>query len=632
MDDPLRALIAPSRVAIVGLDARLAPSGRALAARLSAGGGAFALDVVDPAGGDGPGGLPVRRRAADLPEAPDLALLAVDPRDVRWQLEAVLARGARAVVVLSDARADARAGDAPPDALADLAAARGALLLGPASAGVAAPGAGLVAIPDAPPLAPGAVAIVSRSGSGLGALLAAAARRNLGLSWVVDLGGAPSLDVAAALAAAHRDESVRCVLLAATDLGEAAPALLALAALAADKPVVALGPDAPLLAALGAFRATTEDVAAHLAAHLAAGGPAPRGPRVAVVTDEAALGALAVASLEAGGLTLAPPSPESARQIAGEVHVEARLAGVVDLLGVATARHLAVAAETLADDDGVDAIAVCCARVPAGALDAARERAHAAGKPLLAAPPADAARALAALLETSQLPAPGPAQREESDPNKAQAVLAGAILMRRAALSGDEARRFVAAYGVDTARTITVVSPMAARRAAAELGFPVTLTIRATGHVARRAGLRDGDAVDDAVHALFADAPQADPTLAFELRRTPSAERVALLEVTAHPRLGAQVALQVTPGAGAAMTLAIAAARAPEVLVARALGVAPAAAPPALVALVARVAHLALDFPELARLTLGPIADEAGSFSVLEVSARLPPGLMSAAW
>ncbi|MCB9731236.1 MAG: acetate--CoA ligase family protein [Deltaproteobacteria bacterium] len=199
--------------------------------------------------------------------------------------------------------------------------------------------------------------------------------------------------------------------------------------------------------------------------------------------------------------------------------------------------------------------------------------------------------------------------------------------MRRTTLSGDEARRLLEAYGVRAARAMTIASPMAARRAASELGYPVTLTLRATGHVATRAALRDGDAVDDAIHALFADAPQADPALAFELRRTASAERFAALTVTADARLGGRVTLTATPGAGAC-ALALTAAAAPEGLVARALGVAADAAPPELVALVARVAQLALDFPEIARLDVGPIAEEPGGFSVLAASATLPRDLL----
>ena len=85
--------------------------------------------------------------------------------------------------------------------------------------------------------------------------------------------------------------------------------------------------------------------------------------------------------------------------------------------------------------------------------------------------------------------------------------------------------------------------------------------------------------------------------------------------------------LTATPGAGAC-ALALTAAAAPEGLVARALGVAADAAPPELVALVARVAQLALDFPEIARLDVGPIAEEPGGFSVLAASATLPRDLL----
>ncbi|MCB9731235.1 MAG: CoA-binding protein [Deltaproteobacteria bacterium] len=323
----LRALVAPSRVAIVGLDARNAPAGRALAARLVADGFAGALDLVDPAGGDGPGDTPVARRADELPSAPDLAILCVDPRDVRWQLEAVLARGAGAVAILTDDRAAGASpgreddDDGAPAELADLAAAAGAVMLGPASAGVANPGLGLVAIPDAPALMGGAVAIIARRGPALLPLLAAVARHEVGVAWALDLGAAPG--GRRGRRARGRPRGRRRPRRDPRRPGprRARPALVALAALAADKPVVVLDPEAALFAELGAAPATTADDAARLAALLATDGAAPAGgQRVAVVTDDAALGALAAASLGATGLTLAAPGAETARRIAGEVH------------------------------------------------------------------------------------------------------------------------------------------------------------------------------------------------------------------------------------------------------------------------------------------------------------------------
>lgn len=607
----LDLLFAPRRVAVIGRDGHGSTSAARVAARL-----ADARAAAPDAAPDTASGAPAANE-----DAPDLVVIAGDPRDSLGAARAWLDRGARALVVVGDPRLasddDRDAGDDAPDtspdaALARACAERGALLVGPRSGGVAAPARGLAALDHDVPVRLGGLALATTGPSLFAAALRAADAHAVGLHEAIDLGGARGVDAAALVRRWARDPSARVIALSGLPSG---PGLAtAIRDATRHKPVLVCGPDAPLLATCGATAAATDDHLAALAAALGRAEPPPlaarRPARVAVLTTDAACGALAAAALTSHGLALARPSATTCAHIASEVHARADVGHPVDLLAVATPRHVRVAVDALAADDDVDAILVT---PPDAGGDLPTDI---GGKPLVHAAPRVGAEALATLAALARRrpalpsdPDTAPPEAPDADATApvraplAQAILVAAHLTRRDRLAPDELRRALAAYGIAAAPAITVANPHAARRAAGQLGYPVDVVLRAADSPPiRAAALPTGDAVEAAIIRLFGEAASADPRLAFEI--APTAPRDAVnLAFAAHARLGHTLAL--THDGRRAVTL---------------LPVAPpvddAPSPlddPGVRAVATRAARLVTDLPEVARLDLTIATGPAGA-------------------
>jgi len=161
----LAPLLAPRSVAVVGAGRRPGSLGRTVLLRIRDGGFPGALYAVSPHAGDIEGVRCVPS-VADLPEAPDLAVVTVPPARVVDVARECGGRGVRALAVITS-------GLTPGQEAGLLAATRqGSMrLLGPASFGVAVPGLGLDAAWAVPRTRPGRTGIAVQSG-GVGAALA----------------------------------------------------------------------------------------------------------------------------------------------------------------------------------------------------------------------------------------------------------------------------------------------------------------------------------------------------------------------------------------------------------------------------------------------------------------------------
>jgi acetyl coenzyme A synthetase (ADP forming)-like protein len=117
--------------------------------------------------------------------------------------------------------------------------------------------------------------------------------------------------------------------------------------------------------------------------------PPSRGPRVAVVTNAGGPGVMATDAIERNGLQLARLSDATRGALTASLPAAASVANPVDLLGDARSSRYARAIDLVANDEGVDAIAVLL--TPQAMTDAeqtAREIAHlarACDKPVIAA-------------------------------------------------------------------------------------------------------------------------------------------------------------------------------------------------------------------------------------------------------
>ena len=224
------ALVAPRAIALVGFEA--GPDGLAAAA----------LANLRRAGFPGPircvGSAPEADEVPtldDLPEVPDLVILATAPEAIPGRIAEAGRRGAAAAIILT------------PDVSEDLCEAaraearrHGLRLLGPGSVGLAVPGAHLDASLLAHPPKAGDLALVSQSGTVAAGIVAWAARREVGFSAVLSLGIACDIDVADCLDHFAADIRTRAILLSLDVVVDARKFMSAARAAARAKPVVIL--------------------------------------------------------------------------------------------------------------------------------------------------------------------------------------------------------------------------------------------------------------------------------------------------------------------------------------------------------------------------------------------------------
>ena len=178
----LRPVFAPASVAVVGASRRTGTVGRSVLDNIIAGGFAGTLYAVNPKASE-VGGVPCFPDVASLPEAPDLAVLAVPPLAVVDAAEACGQRGVRGLVVLTAAI------DAPVGAdLLAVCRRHGMRLIGPNCFGIAVPSIGLDATFAATNPAPGIVGLVMQSG-GIGfAMVDHLTRLGIGISSFASVG------------------------------------------------------------------------------------------------------------------------------------------------------------------------------------------------------------------------------------------------------------------------------------------------------------------------------------------------------------------------------------------------------------------------------------------------------------
>ena len=287
-------------------------------------------------------GLPAYASVEALPEAPDLAIIAVAAEQAGAALEACAARGTRAAVVFSSGFAELGAeGEAAQAALGAIATRTGMRILGPNCLGAVSVAERSIATFSIvlegalPP--PGPLGIASQSGN-LGSYTMLLAReRNIGVSRFLTTGNECDVDIADAIAFLAQDEATK-VVLAVLETCRDAPRLVRALEMAreAGKPVVVLkigrteagqaaaashtgalaGSDAvfdAVFARTGAVRVGSVEALLDLG-HAAAvcADALPRGRRTMVLTASGGFGVLlADAATEVG---LALPAPEAATQ------------------------------------------------------------------------------------------------------------------------------------------------------------------------------------------------------------------------------------------------------------------------------------------------------------------------------
>jgi acetate---CoA ligase (ADP-forming) len=578
----LGALFEPSSVAVVGASDDPVKWGNWLARGALRGASRRPVYLVNRRGGEVMGQA-AHRALGELPEAPELAVLAVPPAALEGTVDEAIAIGARAVVVITAGEADGDAGGARDAALAARAREAGVILLGPNCLGVFDARARLELVPN--DLPHGSIGLLSQSGNlalEIGLLAEAA---GLGFSRFVSLGNQADVEAAELIHELAGHDETELIAVYAEDFRDGrAFARAAEAATRAGKPVVLLAvehSEASARAVRSHTGALASGAAAIEAACRAAGMDRVRGPqelvdlaqgllragslrgrRLAVLADGGGHGGVAAALAGSAGLELPALSAGLRAELRAALPPTAAVANPIDLAGGGEAdiHSFARSARAVLGSGEVDAVlmtgyfggytdyAETLARGEASVAEALADAAATSGRPLLAQtmhPQTAAARALrgrgVAVYQTIERTVGVLARlvaRAERRPGGVPGLPAPSE-----PVGGDgyaEARALLAAGGVPFAPARVVDSAGQAASAAAELGYPVVLKAMGVLHKSDAGGVVTGLADERALSAAAAALEErlAPPALSVE-HMAPVHQGVELLAgVRWDPRFG----------------------------------------------------------------------------------------------
>ena len=522
----LDRLLEPNSIAIAGASQRPASVGATVWRNLRAGRFAGAIYPLNPKH-VALDGVQCFARPADLPAAPDLAILCTPPDTVAPLITAFGQLGASAAIVMT-------AGLSAAHKEAMLAAARPHTLrvLGPNCIGLLTPRRGLNASFAHTDALPGNIAFVSQSGALVTAVLDWAKSRRIGFSTMVSVGERADVDFGDLLDHLASDAQTRSILLYIESLEAPRKFMSAARAAARNKPVIVVkagragkgiraaashtgalaGSDIVFDAAIrraGMLRVDTLQDLFTAAETLARFG-AHNDDTLTVMSNGGGAGVMAADAAALAGVTLAELSATTRARLDAALPPTWSRANPIDIIGDAPADRYVDTLQALLDDreSGAvlfmhaptaivrsDEIARACAplvRRASGRVMACwlGDAAVAEARGVFAeagiadyATPEEAVRAFAMLAtyrrnQALLLEAPTASENGPPDLDAARAMIARALASGHDALDENEAKELLRAYGIATARTIAVAATAeAAVGAAGEIGYPVALKI-----------------------------------------------------------------------------------------------------------------------------------------------------------
>lgn len=369
----LELLLRPRSVAVIGASTRPGALGQRVLENIIDSGFEGAIFAVNPKRVELDDEWWVAS-VADLPMAPDLAII-VTPAAVVPQVIAELgAKGTRLAVVLSAGFHDAQLRQQMLDA------ARPHLLrvVGPNCLGVLLPHARLNATFAHRNASPGGLALISQSGALVTSMIDWAQSRAVGFSGIVSAGDMADVDLGDLIDLFAADPQTRAIALYVEGITQTAKFMAAARAAARTKPVIILKAgrsNAGAAAAISHTAALAGAYDVHQAAFRRAGlvsveslthlfdaaqvlaGRAPlEGRRLAIISNGGGPGILATDVLETTGGMLAKLAPETIAALDSSLPAGWSRANPVDVVGDAKAERFADAVRTVARDPGVDAL------------------------------------------------------------------------------------------------------------------------------------------------------------------------------------------------------------------------------------------------------------------------------------
>jgi len=530
----LDRLFQPRSIAVIGASKRPQSIGKVVSRNLFSAGFDGPVMAVNPHETSIESTL-AYRSVADLPLAPDLAVICTPPQTVPEIVDQLGRRGTRAAVVITAGFGEG--GDAEGEALMQrtLDAARPHLLriVGPNCVGIMAPHARVNASFVHVPPKPGDIAFVSQSGAIATSIVDWATYRGIGFSHIVSLGDMADVDFGDMLDYLAGDPHTRAILLYVESITNARKFMSAGRAAARSKPVLVIksgrseaaakaaashtgalaGSDAVYDAAFRRAGMLRVDDLAELfdATETLASGLKIKGDRLAIVTNGGGIGVLATDSLIARGGRLAELSEETLAALNEVLPPTWSKGNPVDIIGDAPGERYAAALEAVLADRGKDAVLVLnCPTAVSDPMEAARavvaqlenrrrqpvltswlgEGAAVEARRLFAEhrlpsyeTPSQATRAFMHLVDYKhnqdllmQTP-PSVAEEIAPDIEAARACIEEALEAGRSILTEPEAKAVLRAYGIPVVETLSVADPEEAAEAAARLGGRVALKI-----------------------------------------------------------------------------------------------------------------------------------------------------------
>ena len=678
----LRALLAPQSVAVVGVSEKPARLGRRVWQQIVDGGYTGELFAVNSSVHQAITDVTIYERVTDLPHAVDLVVIAVPAAGTLTVIDDCAALGVRTVCVLSEGFAEAG-----PDGvqlqreLLRRARNGGMRVLGPNSFGLINAetpirlNASLAdRLPD-----PGGLGLFSQSGALGVAVLDFAQLRGLGISQFVNAGNRVDVSGNDVMQYWIEHEETTLVGLYLESVGNPRKFSRIARRLSERKPVIVIKPGTSSygVPAGHRVRGTHEDPEAFQAmldqagvirvddlhrmfdvAQLLLHQPAPRGRRVAIVGNSDALGAIAADTAVSHGLevTRGPVNlpAESALDDMREALRDAFADASVDAVVTNFMRQqqgdgrevAAMLAEVSSISEkpcvttilGVQGVSESLA---AGTLEDGSRRVVPA-YPL----PEDAVRALALAARRSDWTT---ADRGELvlpdgiDTDSAQALIERVLAQDPEGrdLSPDEVQELLTAYGITVWPARPVASAAQAESAAKDIGYPVVVKsvsprVRSQTITAVRADLRHKVAVRDAWTALDeALSPTGDAQLVVQHMATPGVACVVesgedplfgpvlRFAISGAPEEMGDVGYRIPPLTTGDVRDLIDSVRAAPLL--HNVGGGGAIDRPALEDLIARVAVLADQLPQVASLRLSPVNTHPGGIDVLDAQCSIAP-------
>lgn len=535
MSGTLQPILRPRSVAVIGASRQPGTIGHELVAALVRNGCRAPVYPVNP-GARSIAAVPAFPSVLDLPEAPDLAVIAVPKAQVLPVARDCVARGAGGLVVISAGfREVGPAGAALEAELTEFVRASGVRMVGPNCMGV------LNTHPDfrlnatfASTLPPaGRIGFVSQSGAMGLSVLDYAREYGIGISQFVSVGNKPDVSGNDLLLAWEDDPDVEVILMYVESFGNPRRFLEIAGRISRHKPIIVVKSGASqagaraasshtgalaasdrtvgaLLEQAGVLRARTVGELFDLAIAFSGRG-LPRSRRTAVLTNAGGPGILAADALEARGMEMAQLSPGTVEALRPLFPPEASIRNPLDMIASATPAGYRTALGALLRDPRLDAVmaifvpplgvrqedvteaiaavAVEHPETPVYAvlmghqgLPQGKAALHSAGIPAYIFPES-AARAIAAQNRHREWRERPPRHLERYAFNAAaiERILAGAVGRGAARLSEIEALELIAAIGVPVAEAGMAHTPQEAVELGERLGWPVVCKVMAEG-------------------------------------------------------------------------------------------------------------------------------------------------------